>query len=233
MNQYAITSKNVHKKYGRHTVLHDVSISVKQGDIYGLIGKNGSGKTTLFRILTGMIKEYRGVVSINENGAYKNNLSAVINTPSLFLNMSAYENMKAQSYLLGIRDSKKINQILETVGLSDCGNKAVKDFSLGMTQRLKLGLALLENPSILILDEPANGLDPDGILELRKLLIHLNRSNGLTILIASHILSELGQLVNCLGILHDGKIVREVSDIDILQDTNGLEKLYVEFTRGR
>jgi len=233
MNQYAITTEHVHKKYGRHTVLHDVSINVKQGDIYGLIGKNGSGKTTLFRILTGMIQEYRGVVSVNENGAYKSNLSAVINSPSLFLNMSAYENMKAQSYLLGIRDSKKINQVLETVGLSECGNKAVKDFSLGMTQRLKLGLALLENPSILILDEPANGLDPDGILELRKLLIHLNRSNGLTILIASHILSELGQLVKCLGILHDGKIVREVSDNDILQDTNSLEKIYVESTRGR
>ena len=109
----------------------------------------------------------------------------------------------------------------------------MKDFSLGMTQRLKLGLALLENPRILILDEPANGLDPDGILELRKLLIHLNRLNGLTILIASHILSELGQLVNCLGILHDGKIVREMFDKDILQDMNAFEKLYVESTRGR
>jgi ABC-2 type transport system ATP-binding protein len=146
--------------------------------------------------------------------------------------MSAFENMKAQTYLLGIRDNNKIRQILKIVGLSEQSAKHVSNFSLGMAQRLKLGMALLESPDILILDEPANGLDPDGIVELREMLISLNRSNGITILISSHILSELGQLVTSLGILHDGIIVKEVFDQETLQDRASLENLYMAYSRG-
>jgi len=232
MSQYILSAEHIQKKYGNHTVLRDVSVRIKQGEIYGLIGKNGSGKTTLFRILTGLIQGYGGTVSIQDINNRKAVLSAVINTPSLFLNMSAFENMKAQTYLLGIRDNNKIRQILKTVGLSEQSAKHVSNFSLGMAQRLKLGMALLESPDILILDEPANGLDPDGIVELREMLISLNRSNGITILISSHILSELGQLVTCLGILHDGIIVEEVFDQETLQDRASLENLYMAYSRG-
>jgi len=118
--------------------------------------------------------------------------------------------MKEQAYLLGIHNNDRITKILAMVGLMDCGNKAVRNFSLGMTQRLKLALALLENPDILILDEPANGLDPDGIAELRNLLLNLNHSSGMTIIISSHILSELEQIATCIGILHNGVIVEEI-----------------------
>ncbi|MDR1000337.1 MAG: ATP-binding cassette domain-containing protein [Clostridiales bacterium] len=232
MGQYILTAEHIQKKYDGQTVLHDVSIHVKQGDIYGLIGKNGSGKTTLFRILTGLIQEYGGTVSISNIDNRASRASAVINSPSLFLNMNAFENMKEQSYLLGMRGEGKIKQVLETVGLAYSNKKLVKNFSLGMTQRLKLAMALLESPDILILDEPANGLDPDGIAELRALLLRLNRTSGITILISSHILSELAQIVTCLGILHNGEIVKELSAHDILQNGTNLEKLYMQYTKG-
>ena len=232
MSQYILEAAHIQKKYGRQTVLRDVSIHVKHGGIYGLIGKNGSGKTTLFRILTGLIQGYSGVVTVSHTGSHESNISAVIDSPSLFLNMSAFENMKAQSFLLGIRDNGRIRQALETVRLSESNKKPVRYYSLGMTQRLKLAMALVGNPEILILDEPANGLDPEGVVELRELLIYLNRTMGKTILVSSHILSELEQIVTCLGILHDGEIVRELSDSDILQNGTGLEKLYMEYARG-
>ena len=221
-----LSAAHIQKRYGGNTVLDDVSINVKQGDIYGLIGRNGSGKTTLFRILTGLIQEYNGNVFVTSK------VSAVISSPSLFLNMSAFQNMKQQSYLLGSGDTNKIEAVLTTVGLAGCGNKAVKDFSLGMTQRLRLGMALLENPDVLILDEPANSLDPDGISELRELLLDLNRSKGITILVSSHILSELEQIVTRIGILHNKTIVNELCTHDVLQDGMSLERIYMQYTKG-
>ena len=232
MNHYILTAGHIQKQYGGKAVLRDVSMNVKQSEIYGLIGKNGSGKTTLFRILTGLIQEYAGNVSINKTNGHTSKISAVINSPSLFLNMSAFQNIKEQAYLLGIQGNEKIDEILNIVGLLGCGNKTVKNFSLGMRQRLKLGLALLENPHILILDEPANGLDPDGISELRELLLGLNRSEGITIIISSHILSELEQFVTCIGILHKGEIVKEISTSEVLGDGVTLEKIYMQYTRG-
>ena len=227
MSNYILQGSHIGKKYGKHNILNDVTLNLKQGEIYGLIGKNGSGKTTLFRILTGLIQDHSGTVSINEHSK----ISAIINTPSLFLNMTAFQNVKSQSYLLGIKDNNKIRQILKTVGLPEKSKKLVKDFSHGMTQRLKLALTLLENPDILILDEPSNGLDPDGIVELRELMIDLNRSQGITILVSSHILSELGLVATRLGILHEGKIVRELSDKGVFQNSIRLEKIYRECTR--
>ncbi len=205
---------------------------IEKGEIYGLIGKNGSGKTTLFRILTGLIKRYKGTVSVGEAGIRKNKLSAVIGSPSLFLNLTAFENMKAQALLLGMRDDSGLKQVLKTVGLEDCGNKPVRNFSQGMTQRLKIGTALLTKPDILILDEPINGLDPDGIAELRELLLRLNRTDGTTILISSHILSELEHVATCFGILHNGEIVKEIFIQDILQSGTTLEELYMQSIKG-
>lgn len=233
MSPFMIAAEHIQKQYGGSLVLRDASIHVKQGEIYGLIGKNGSGKTTLLRILTGLVQGYGGKVAIGDRNNRRSKISAVINSPSLYLNLSAFENMKEQSYLLNIHDDNRIHRILKTIGLEGCGRKSVKNFSLGMKQRLKLGLALLENPDILILDEPVNGLDPDGIADLRQLLLHLNHTTGMTILISSHILSELEQIANCFGILHDGKIVVEVSNQDILEGQTTLEKIYMQSTRGK
>jgi ABC-type multidrug transport system ATPase subunit len=227
-----LTAEHIQKKYGSNTVLRDVSIHINRGEIYGLVGKNGSGKTTLLRILTGQIQRYNGSVSAVDDDIPEPKVAAVINSPSLFLNLTAFENMKEQAFLLGMKDDGRIKQILKVVGLDNCNNKPVRNFSLGMTQRLKLGLALLKNPDILILDEPLNGLDPDGIADLRELLLNLNNSNGTTIMISSHILSELEQIVTCLGILHDGEIVKEASTPEIRQHGATLESLYMQYTKG-
>ena len=232
MSDYILTAEHIRKDYNGNTVLRDVSLHIKQGEIYGLVGKNGSGKTTLFRILMGLIQRYNGTVSVGEAGVQKIKVSAVINSPSLFLNLSAFQNMKAQAILLGMRDDTRINQTLKTLGLEDSNNKLVRNFSQGMTQRLKLGMALLEKPDILILDEPVNGLDPDGIADLRELLLNLNRASGMTILISSHILSELEQVATCFGILHDGEIVKEILIQDILQSGTTLEELYMQSNKG-
>lgn len=231
MNKYALTAENIKMRYGESTVLNEVSIHVEHQDIYGLVGKNGSGKTTLLRILTGLIQNFSGTVSIAKTDGSDRRFAVVINDPSLFLNMSAFENMREQAYLLGIYDNSQIKQVLKTVGLENIKGKPVSQFSLGMTQRLKLAMALLQNPDILILDEPMNGLDPDGIADLRKLLLRL-RENDMTIVISSHILSELEQVVTRLGILHDGKIIKEIATHDVFQKGTSLEKLYMQYTRG-
>lgn len=231
MDHYILTTKNIKMRYRASNVLKDASIHVKQGDIYGLVGKNGSGKTTLLRILTGLIQNFDGTVTIEKADGHECRFAVVINDPSLFLNMSAFENMKEQAHLLGLYDDSQIREVLKTVGLANTNNKAVNKFSLGMTQRLKLAMALLQKPNLLILDEPMNGLDPDGIADLRELLLHL-QENGMTILISSHILSELEQVATRLGILRNGKIVKEVSIYDTFQNETSLEKLYMQYTRG-
>ena len=231
MNHYILTAENIKMRYGSNTILKDVSIHVKHGDIYGLVGKNGSGKTTLLRILTGLIQDFSGTVTVSKINDGEIRFAVVIKDPSLFLNMSAFENMKAQAHLLGLYDYNQIDEVLETVGLADSRNKTVKNYSLGMTQRLKLAMALLQRPDILILDEPMNGLDPDGIVDLRELLLRLHE-NGMTMLISSHILSELEQVATRIGVLHDGKIIKEVSTHDAYKNGSSLEKLYMQYTRG-
>lgn len=231
MNRYILTAENIKMQYGTSTVLDDLSIHVEHGDIYGLVGKNGSGKTTLLRILTGLIQSFSGTISVAKTNGRESRLAVVINTPSLFLNMSAFENMKGQAHLLGLQDDSHIGETLKTVGLSDTKSKPVGNFSLGMTQRLKLAMALLQKPDILILDEPLNGLDPNGMADLRELLLRLS-GTGITILISSHMLSELEQVATRFGILHEGKIVKELPTHEALQNGTSLEKLYMQYTRG-
>ena len=232
MKQYSLSAQHIQKKYNGSPVLNDVSIKVEKGAIYGLIGKNGSGKTTLLRVLTGLIPVYEGKVALEKLDNRVPRVGAVIDSPSLFLNMTAMENLKAHSLLLGIRENTPLEEVLKTVDLSSTQSKRVKDFSLGMVQRLKLAMALLTDPDILILDEPLNGLDPDGIKELRELLLRLNRDKAMTILISSHLLSELEQVASCFGILHDGAIVKEFTAEDVCQRGH-LEDLYLEYTQRR
>lgn len=229
MNSIILAGNHLKKTYGKNTVLKDVSLQVVQGQIYGLIGKNGSGKTTLLRVLTGLIQDYSGTVTLNNEEC---RIAAAINEPALFLNMTAFENLKGQAILLGLSDDDRIEEALKMVGLEDCGCRQVKNFSLGMTQRLKLAMALLEKPDLLILDEPINGLDPDGIADLRNLLRHLNEKYGITIIISSHILSELEHTATCFGILYNGEIVKEISEQELQQQGTNLETLYMQHTRG-
>ncbi len=227
MNQSVLYASNIAKSYGNHNVLDGLSININKGDIYGLVGKNGSGKTTLLRIMTGQIARYKGKVNTG-----KLRLSAVINSPALFLNMTATQNLKAHCFLLGGKSDADIRKVLQTVGLENTGNKKVRNFSLGMTQRLKLALSLLENPDILILDEPINGLDPDGISDLRNLIIKLNREQEMTIIISSHILSELENTVTAIGILANGKITFQSSMEELAGSGRTLEQLYMDCTKG-
>lgn len=231
MSQCILEAERITMRYGRNTVLSNASIHVEKGAIYGLVGRNGSGKTTLLRILTGLIQDFGGAVRVARTGARESRFAAVISDPSLFLNMSASENMREQTHLLGLRDEGRVGEGLRAVGLANHDNRSVSGYSLGMKQRLKLAMALLQKPDILILDEPMNGLDPDGIVDLRELLLALN-AGGMTILISSHMLSELEQVATCLGVLHGGRIAKEVSARNAFRDGSSLERLYIQCTRG-
>lgn len=210
------------KKYGKNkVVLDDVSITVREGDIYGLVGRNGAGKTTLIRILLGLANPTSGEVRINGASsadalAYeRKKIGSIVDSPALLTHLTALENMKSMGYSLGITNEEKLKDILHKVGL-DPGNPAkVKNYSLGMKQRLAIAVALVGDPSILILDEPVNGLDPTGIFEVRELLQRLNKDDGVTILISSHLLAELQKLATCYGVIEGGKLVKEMRQSDL------------------
>jgi len=209
------------KNYGMYKAVDNISLTIKKGDIYGLVGRNGAGKTTLIRLITGLILktdggfELYGVADYNDLSAVKMKMGAVVETPSLYFNMTAYENLMEQSLVLGFVDEKLIFNILDFVGLGNLGNKKVVNFSLGMKQRLGIAMALLNNPDFLILDEPTNGLDPQGIIEMRELLLKLNKEKQVTILISSHILTELSKLATCYGFIDNGKLLQEISSEEI------------------
>lgn len=212
------------KKYGKDkVVLDDVSLTVREGDIYGLVGRNGAGKTTLVRILLGLAKPSSGEIKINGAStedalAYeRTKIGSIVDSPALSLHLTALDNMKSMGYALGATNIEKLKDIIYKVGLDPNNPTKVKNYSLGMKQRLAIALALINDPSILILDEPVNGLDPTGIFEVRELLLRLNR-DGVTILISSHLLAELQKLATCYGVIEGGKLVKEFrqSDLDEL-----------------
>lgn len=217
MADYVLRTNHLTKKYGNAYALDHVNISIKKGDIYGFIGQNGAGKSTMLRIVTGLsfptdgTVELFGQVNPNVLTESQKRIGAIIESPALFPNMTAYENLEVHRLQKGIPGRDCINKTLELVGLGETGTKKAKNFSLGMKQRLGLALSLLSDPEFLILDEPTNGLDPMGIVELRELMKKLNREKGLTILISSHILSELHQLANQYGIIHKGRVLEEIS----------------------
>jgi len=193
-------------------------MTIEQGAIYGLIGKNGAGKTTVIRIISGLQKPTGGDYvlygcSYKERGivASRRRMSAIVETPAVYLNMTAKDNLILQDKIFGRPTTNNVESILELVGLNHTGKKKVKHFSLGMRQRLGIAIALTTNPDFLILDEPINGLDPQGIIEMRELILKLNKEKGITILISSHYLDELSKIVTHYGFLDQGKIVREVS----------------------
>mgnify|MGYP002524642648 FL=1 len=208
-----LKTANIVKKYGNRTVLKNINMNINKGDIYGFIGKNGAGKTTFMRVVLSLTPKDSGEViyydnkSINDIGL---KVGSLIESPGLYKNASAYENMKRFSILYGA-DESKINEILNMVGLDNTGKRKAKDFSLGMRQRLGIAIALLGEPELLILDEPINGLDPEGIKEIRDVIVKLNKEKNITFLISSHLLDELSKIVTKYGIINNGELIEEIS----------------------
>ena len=216
----AIELNNISKAYGNHMVLKNVSMHVKKGDIYGFVGPNGSGKTTIIRIITGLIKPTSGdfkifgvpSTSLKINSARKRT-NAIVEAPSIYLDLNAYENIKMQAIIMEANfDDAKIDELLKIVGLGDVDRKKkAVNYSLGMRQRLGIAMCLVNSPEFLILDEPLNGLDPEGIVGIRNLILDLNRTKGITFFISSHILTELNLVANRFGIIKNGELIKEIS----------------------
>lgn len=220
--EYALQTKDLAKRYRKQQVLKSISMNVKRGAIYGLIGKNGAGKTTIIRIITGLQRPNAGIYSLfgvqNDNKSIysaRRRVGAVVETPSIYLGMSAYDNLKQQAIVLGLPSYESINEVLKLVGLENTGKKKAKNFSLGMKQRLGIGIALMGNPDLLVLDEPLNGLDPQGIIEMRELILKLSEEKNITFIISSHILSELERLATDYGFVNKGTIVEEISAAEL------------------
>ena len=208
---------------------------VPKDSVYGLIGRNGAGKTTLMRLLTGVQRESGGSYSLF--GVDKNSpeikkerrrIGAMIESPSIFLDLSAEENLKMQYRILGLPSFSSIPEILDLVGLSDTGKKKVSSFSFGMKERLGIAMALAGHPDILILDEPINGLDPEAIVEMRELIIRLNREMHMTIIVSSHILDELSKVATYYGFLDDGVMVKEISAEEMAKECRKAMRIKVE-----
>lgn len=216
--EYILQTNCLTKQYRNFKALDNLNMNIPKGAIYGFVGKNGSGKTTLIRLICGLQKPTCGTYSIYSIENYhkeiinaRHRMGAVIETPSIYLDMTAEENLREQYIIIGMPSYDGINDLLKLVGLENAGNKKAKNFSLGMRQRLGIAIALAGNPDFLILDEPANGLDPQGIVEIRELILKLNHENHVTILISSHILDELSKIATHYGFIDRGHIIKEVS----------------------
>lgn len=215
--EFVLTTHDLTKKYRHSAALDGLSMNVPKGSIYGFVGRNGAGKTTLIRMICGLQFPTSGefVLYGEHSGGNvskaRRRLGAVVETPSIHLDMSAVDNLKEQYRVLGLPSFDGIPELLRLVGLENTGKKRARHFSLGMRQRLGIAIALCGDPDFLLLDEPVNGLDPQGIVEVRELLIRLNRERQITILISSHILDELSRLATHYGFIDKGRIVRELS----------------------
>lgn len=210
--EYLLQAEGISKRYGEIQALDRVSLQLKKGEIYGLIGRNGAGKTTLLKILAGLAKPTEGDFSIFGEPAEKSKkmrdrIGVLLETPGLYPNMSAYENMKLKELTLGMNDDAYVQELLEEVGLHDVGKQPVKKFSMGMKQRLGIAMALVGRPDLLLLDEPINGVDPQGIVEIRELIERLSHEYDMTVIISSHILEELSKIATRYGILHHGRMI--------------------------
>ena len=221
MDEFVLRTDRLTKLYGDKPAVDSVTMCIRRGDIYGFVGRNGAGKTTLMRIVCGLIRQSGGEYTLlgeRDGGrgieGVRRRVGAIIEAPALFPSFTAEQNLKMRCMAVGA-DESVVPRALEQAGLGGTGGKKVKDFSLGMRQRLGIATALLGDPEFLILDEPVNGLDPQGIVEVRELLLRLNRERGLTVLVSSHILGELSKLATCYGFIEKGKLLKEISAADL------------------
>ncbi|MBP1863581.1 ABC-2 type transport system ATP-binding protein [Clostridium tetanomorphum] len=228
MYEYIIKTNNVSKKFKKTYGIKDLSMSVKKNSVYGLLGPNGAGKSTLLKMITGIIRPTSGEILFNNHPWTRKdllNIGSLIESPPLYENLTAFENLKVRATLMGI-STNKCNEVLQKMDLIDAKNKKTSDFSLGMKQRLGIALALLNNPKLLVLDEPTNGLDPFGIEELRKMIRTLAES-GISVIISSHILGEVQQVADDIGILYNGSLLYQ----DKIDANENLEQLFMDIIR--
>lgn len=225
MDKLILETKNLTKTFGKQKAVDSISLKIKENSIYGLLGPNGAGKSTTLKMITGMIHKTSGEIFFEGHKWSRNDLSdigALIEMPALYENLSARENLKVRTLLLGLPDSR-IDEVLEIVSLKDTGKKKSGQFSLGMKQRLGIAIALLNNPKLLILDEPTNGLDPLGIQELRD-LIRSFPEKGITVILSSHILAEVEQTADHIGIINNGKLQYQ----NVINHNDNLEDLFMD-----
>ncbi len=215
---YVLKTNALGKKYKDFKALNGLSMNIPKGAIYGFVGKNGAGKTTLIRLICGLQEPTSGEYTLFERkntdkriARSRRRMGAVVETPSIYLDMTAKDNLKQQYRILGLPSYDGLEEILKMVGLEDTGKKKAKNFSLGMRQRLGIAIALVGDPDFLVLDEPVNGLDPQGIIEIRELILKLNHQQQITFLISSHILDELSKLATHYGFIDNGRLVKEMS----------------------
>lgn len=216
--KYILTADNLNKNYRHSHALHNFSMHIPKGAIYGFVGENGAGKTTLIRTICGLQTPTSGTYSLygvkNTDKRIREaqqRIGAVVESPAVYLDMSAENNLKHQYHVLGLPTYDGLKELLHLVGLEKTGRKKVRNYSLGMKQRLGIAVVLVGNPDFLILDEPTNGLDPQGIIELRELIVKLNRQRQITVLISSHNLDELSRLATHYGFIVDGSMVKEIT----------------------
>ncbi|MDR2832560.1 MAG: ABC transporter ATP-binding protein [Streptococcaceae bacterium] len=217
MNETVLKLTNVSKEYKKVKAVDNVNMTIQKGDIYGLIGKNGAGKTTLIRMITSLCHQTQGEIeifgqtSVRGVGQARARIGCVIEMPAFYPNLTATANLEYYQRVKGIPNKKRVSEVLELVDLANTGKKRYKNFSLGMKQRLGIALAILNNPDFIILDEPINGLDPQGIVEIRELILKLNKEHNMTVMISSHLLAELSLIATRYGIIHEGKLVKEIT----------------------
>ena len=235
---YILTASSLWKSYKGFHALSGLNMRVPRGAVYGLVGRNGAGKTTLIRLICGLQAPTSGNYTLfgldsqsREIQKARRRMGAVVETPSIYLDLSAADNIKEQYRVLGVPSDEGVNELLELVGLADAGKKKARNFSLGMRQRLGIAIALAGSPDFLVLDEPVNGLDPQGIIEIRELILKLNHEHQITFLISSHILDELAKLATHYGFVDGGRIVKELSAEELEDDCRKCIRMEVSDVR--
>ena len=236
LSEILLETRNLSKHYGHHKAVDNVNMHIKKGAIYGFIGRNGAGKTTCLKMISGLSKPTYGEIEMfgyrgKELEKVRTRIGCLIEAPGLYGNMTAYENLNIKCKLLGIKQKGYIEDILDIIGLNNVEKKKTKHFSLGMKQRLGIGLALIGEPDLLILDEPINGLDPQGIAEIRDTIQILQKERNMTICIASHILEELSKIATDYGIIHNGSLLQELTRDELMRRCSERMEITLEHPR--
>ena len=231
--KYIIETRNLTKKYGTQYGVKDINIHLEKGQVYGLVGRNGAGKTTILRMLSGLSNPTEGEFFVfgekgTNNSSTRSKIGCLIENPGIYPDMTAEENLKLKCLALGVNHSLVVKNLLVKVGLENTGCKKAGSFSLGMKQRLGIAMALVGNPDIVILDEPINGLDPQGIVEVRETIEKLNKENGITFIISSHLLDELSKIANKYGIIHGGELIQEFTSAELEEKCSKRVDIHVD-----
>ena len=231
--EYILTTDKLTKAYKQHKAANEISLHIRRGEVYGLIGRNGAGKTTILKMICGLSTPTSGSFTfLGKTGAelssVKGKIGALIETPGLFLKLSAFQNLKLKCISRGRNDDAYVQSLLEQVGLGKVGKKLVQNFSLGMKQRLGIALALVGDPEFIVLDEPINGLDPQGIAEMREIIRRLSKDQGMTVIVSSHILDELAKVADSFGIINEGRLIDEFTSEELERRCENYTRLRVD-----